>query len=147
MTFTANHDTNSWHNHDAAHFGDAFPAMAVLAATLPGMPMIYSGQESGLNKKLSFFEKDTIDWQSFKFEKLYTTLLALKKKHPALHNGSVGAPVEIFEVENNNVLAFRRQKGINVVSVQVNLSAQNQSFNLHGKPRKLSAWEYQIQTN
>jgi glycosidase len=147
MTFTATHDTNSWHNHDAAHFGDAFPAMAVLAATLPGMPMIYSGQESGLNKKLSFFEKDAIDWQSFKFEKLYTTLLALKKKHPALHNGSVGAPVEIFEVENNNVLAFRRQKGINVVSVQINLSAQNQSFNLHGKPRKLSAWEYQIQTN
>lgn len=147
MTFTANHDTNSWHNHDAAHFGEAFAAMAMLAATLPGMPLVYSGQESGLHKMLQFFEKDAIDWQTFKHEKLYSTLLAMKKKHPALHNGASGAAVEVFEVENHHILAFRRQKGIDVVSVQVNLSAQNQTFNLHGKPRKLGAWEYQIQTS
>ena len=147
MTFTANHDTNSWHAHDDANYGAAFPAMAVLAATLPGMPLIYSGQESGLHQRLKFFEKDAIEWQKFQHEKLYTMLLDLKKKHPALHNGIAGAPVEVFEVENPQVLAFRRQKGINVVSVQVNLSAQNQSFNLHGKQRKLGAWEYQIQTN
>jgi maltooligosyltrehalose synthase len=71
----------------------------------------------------------------------------MKKKHPALHNGASGAPVEVFDVENHHVLAFRRQKGINVVSVQVNMSGQNQSFNLHGKPRKLGAWEFQIQTS
>ncbi|MEY3637430.1 MAG: Alpha-amylase 2 [Pseudomonadota bacterium] len=71
----------------------------------------------------------------------------MKKKHPALHNGASGAAVEVFEVENHHILAFRRQKGIDVVSVQVNLSAQNQTFNLHGKPRKLGAWEYQIQTS
>ncbi len=144
MTFTANHDTNSWQNHDKALFGKAFESMAVLAATLPGMPLIYSGQESGLHKMLKFFEKDAIDWQTFQFEKLYTHLLALKKKHPALHNGSAGAKVEWFETDNPNVLAFRRQKGIDVVSVQVNLSAHNQSFNLHGKPRKLGAWEHFI---
>ena len=147
MTFTANHDTNSWHNHDAGHFGDAFAAMAVIAATFPGMPLVYGGQESGLNKMLQFFEKDTIDWQNFKHEKLYANLLAMKKKHPALHNGALGAPVEVFDAENHHILAFRRQKGINVVSVQVNLSGQNQSFNLHGKPRKLGAWEFQIQTS
>lgn len=147
MTFTANHDTNSWHNHDAGHFGDAFAAMAVIAATFPGMPLVYGGQESGLNKMLQFFEKDTIDWQNFKHEKLYANLLAMKKKHPALHNGVLGAPVEVFDAENHHILAFRRQKGIDVVSVQVNMSGQNQSFNLHGKPRKLGAWEFQIQTS
>ena len=147
MTFTANHDTNSWHNHDAGHFGDAFAAMAVIAATFPGMPLVYGGQESGLNKMLQFFEKDTIDWQNFKHEKLYANLLAMKKKHPALHNGASGAPVEVFDAENHHILAFRRQKGIDVVSVQVNISGQNQSFNLHGKPRKLGAWEFQIQTS
>lgn len=147
MTFTANHDTNSWHNHDAGHFGEAFAAMAVIAATFPGMPLVYGGQESGLNKMLQFFEKDTIDWQNFKHEKLYANLLAMKKKHPALHNGASGAPVEVFDAENHHILAFRRQKGIDVVSVQVNLSGQNQGFNLHGKPRKLGAWEFQIQTS
>lgn len=147
MTFTANHDTNALQNHDAAHFGDAFSAMAVIAATFPGMPLVYSGQESGLHKMLPIFEKDAIDWQNLKYEKLYANLLAMKKKHPALHNGATGASVEVFEVDNQHILAFRRQKGINVVSVQVNLSGQNQAFNLHGKPRKLGAWEHQIQTS
>jgi hypothetical protein len=64
-----------------------------------------------------------------------------------LHNGVLGAPVEVFDAENHHILAFRRQKGIDVVSVQVNMSGQNQSFNLHGKPRKLGAWEFQIQTS
>jgi glycosidase len=147
MTFTANADTNARHNHDAAHFGDAFPAMCVIAATFPGMPLIYSGQESGLHKMLSISGKDPIEWQTFKYEKLYANLLAMKKKHPALHNGTAGASVEVFDADNRHILAFRRQKGIDVVSVQLNLSGQNQTFNLHGKPRKLGAWEYQIQTS
>jgi glycosidase len=147
MTFTANADTNARHNHDAAHFGDAFPAMCVIAATFPGMPLIYSGQESGLHKMLSISDKDPIEWQTFKYEKLYANLLAMKKKHPALHNGTAGASVEVFDADNRHILAFRRQKGIDVVSVQLNLSGQNQTFNLHGKPRKLGAWEYQIQTS
>ena len=88
-----------------------------------------------------------IDWHNLKHEKLFNTLWAMKKKHPALHNGATGAPVEIFDVDNHHILAFRRQKGVNVVSVQVNLTGQNQTFNLHGKPRKLGAWEHQIQTN
>jgi maltooligosyltrehalose synthase len=121
--------------------------MTVIAATLPGMPMMSSGQETGLQKNLSATDKQTIDWQNVKHEKLFNTLWAMKKKHPALHNGAVGAPVEIFDADNHHILAFRRQKGVNVVSVQVNLSGQNQTFNLHGKPRKLGAWEHQIQTN
>jgi glycosidase len=147
MTFTANAETNAKHNHDAAHFGDAFPAMCVIAATFPGMPLIYSGQESGLHKMLSVNGKDPIEWQTFKYEKLFANLLAMKKKHPALHNGTAGASVEVFDADNHHILAFRRQKGIDVVSVQLNLSGQNQTFNLHGKPRKLGAWEYQIQTS
>ena len=147
MTFTANGDTHTRHKQDAAHWGDAFSAMCVLAATLPGMPLIYSGQESGLHKLLPINGKDPLEWQTFKYEKLYANLLAMKKKHPALHNGTAGAAVEVFDADNHHILAFRRQKGIDVVSVQLNLSAQNQAFNLHGKPRKLGAWEYQIQTS
>jgi glycosidase len=147
MTFTATHNTHARQKHDAVHWGDAFSAMCVMAATLPGMPLVYSGQESGLHKVLTIDEKNTIDWQNFKYEKLYANLLAMKKKHPALHNGTAGATVEVFDADNHHILAFRRQKGIDVVSVQLNLSGQNQAFNLHGKARKLGAWEYQIQTS
>jgi hypothetical protein len=147
MTFTASSNSIFSRHLEHHHYGDAFAAMAVIAATLPGIPMMTGGQESGLQKVISSVKNDTIDWQNLKYEKLYNSLWALKKKHPALHNGAAGAPVEVFDIDNPHILAFRRQKGINVVSVQVNLTGQNQTFNLHGKARKLGAWEHQIQTN
>jgi glycosidase len=60
MRFTSNHDENSWAGSDVELYGPAFKAMAVLAATLPGMPLIYGGQEAGLDKRIEFFEKDPI---------------------------------------------------------------------------------------
>ena len=32
---------------------------------LYGMPLIYNGQESSFNRRLEFFEKDSIDWGTF----------------------------------------------------------------------------------
>lgn len=61
MRFTSNHDFNSWHGSDAELYGPAFEACAVLSFTLPGMPLIYNGQESRLDRRLAFFEKDPID--------------------------------------------------------------------------------------
>jgi len=60
MYFTSNHDENSWNGTVQERMGDAAEVMAVLSYTIPGMGMIYNGQEAGLNKRLAFFEKDTI---------------------------------------------------------------------------------------
>jgi len=57
MRFTTNHDKNTWVAHDEELYGPAFKAFAVLAATLPGMMLIYSGQESGLDKRLEFLKR------------------------------------------------------------------------------------------
>jgi hypothetical protein len=51
------------------------------------MPLIYSGQEASLDKRLSFFEKDEIIWRQTKMTELYRTLSRLKKVNPALYNG------------------------------------------------------------
>ena len=61
MNFTTNHDENSWNGTTREKYGDGEKAFAVLSYTLPGMPLVYSGQEAGLNKRLQFFIKDTID--------------------------------------------------------------------------------------
>ena len=45
-------------------YGAGFEAFAVLAATLPGIPLIYGGQEGQLDKRIAFFEKDAIDWKA-----------------------------------------------------------------------------------
>ncbi len=63
MFFTSNHDENSWNGTEFERMGDdAAETFAVLTYMLPGMPLIYSGQEVGLNRRLQFFEKDSIDW-------------------------------------------------------------------------------------
>ena len=124
MTFTSNHDENSWNGTDRELYGEGADVMAVLAATLPGMPLVYSGQESGFDRRLKFFDKDQIDWGTYRREGLYKELLALKKRHPAaLTNSHEPGNMELIETGNPKVFAFRRIGKGDVVTVVANLSA------------------------
>lgn len=145
MRFTNNHDINSWDGTDRSLYGPAYQAMAVLSFTLPGMPLIYGGQEAGLDKQLAFFEKDPIDWSQLKYADFYTRLIALKHRHPALWNGTAGAPLQLLDPHNAQVFAFRRQQGSDQVTVAVNLSGIAQRYTLPGaKPASLPAWGWRI---
>jgi glycosidase len=137
MRFTANHDFNSWHGTDAELYGDAYQALAVLTFTLPGMPLIYNGQESRLTKRLAFFEKDAIAWKTYELANFYASLVALKHQHPALAAGQYGAPVQLLR-SPPDVFAFERRQGGDVVRVAVNLSKIEQSW--QGHPLKPWGW-------
>ena len=145
MRFTSNHDENSWVGSDVELYGPAFKAMAVLAATLPGMPLIYGGQEAGLDKRLQFFEKDPIAWKDYAYAPFYTDLLALKHANPALWNGQYGGPVQVLATGNDKVFAFRRTLDGNSVRVTVNVSNAPQRYTLPGtQAQTLGAWDYRI---
>lgn len=58
MQFTSNHDENSWNGTEFERLDGGAQTFAVLAATVPGMLLIYNGQESAFNRRLKFFEKD-----------------------------------------------------------------------------------------
>jgi glycosidase len=131
MNFTTNHDENSWNGTVFERFGDGHKAYAVLAFTVYGMPLIYSGQEAGLNKRLAFFEKDTIDWSDIEFEMFYTNLLKLKKENPALYNGIYGGVPEFVSTGNSNVVAYKRMKDRNSVYVVINLSKEAQQVSIN----------------
>jgi len=60
MNFASNHDENSWNGTEYERMGNAVETMTVLTYTMPGVPLIYNGQEYDLKKRLKFFEKDTI---------------------------------------------------------------------------------------
>jgi glycosidase len=145
MLFTSNHDVNSWRWSDGL-YGDRFKAFAVLAATLPGMPLIYSGQESGLSKQIKFFEKDAIEWKTYQNAAFYRDMLALKSKHGALANGTAGGAAVLLDTGNDHIVAFRRTKGRDVVTVAVNLSGSVQTTKMWGSnpPLTLPAWGYDI---
>ena len=80
MNFTTNHDQNSWYGTDTEMYGPAVKQYAVLSFVVPGMPMIYSGQEAGLDKRLEFFEKDLIDWERERVSRLYRDLIEMRDK-------------------------------------------------------------------
>lgn len=123
MKFTTNHDKNTWVAHDGELYGEAFKAFVVLAATLPGMMLIYSGQESGLNKRLEFFEKDPIQWGSYELEGFYRELTGLKHRNRALWNGLDGGQAEVLSETTETLFAFRRVKEDNSVTVLINFSS------------------------
>ncbi len=150
MLFTTNHDKNSWEASDSEYFGESFIAFSVLAATVYGMPLIYSGQESGLDKRLEFFEKDPIDWKQFEHEDFYRELLTLKRNNPALWNGDYGAKPHFVETGNERVVSFVRemeyQGEVNRVEVTINLSADEQVYRseLTDGDVRLSGYEWVI---
>lgn len=131
MNFITNHDENSWNGTAKEKFGLGENAFAILTYTLPGMPLIYSGQEAGLDRRLQFFIKDTIGWKSHDFSPFYKILNALKHDNEALWNPPFGGTFQ--PIENNDpvrIISFMRVKGDNRVVVVANLSNENVKVNL-----------------
>lgn len=126
MNFITNHDENSWNGTVAERMGEASDVFAMLTFTLPGMPLLYSGQEIGLDKRLKFFERDPIQWHESPLESFYTQLISIKKSNPALWNGGYGGTFEpvYFENYKDEVFAFQRLTDENEVLVIANLSGE-----------------------
>jgi glycosidase len=123
MQFTSNHDENSWNGTEYERMGDGARTFAVLAATIPDMLLIYTGQESAFNRRLKFFEKDSIDWNDYSLTKFYKTLISLKKGNKALWNGEEGGKPEFISTNHDSsVVAFKRKKENQEVFVLLNLS-------------------------
>ena len=146
MRFTSNHDFNSWHGTDAELYGDAWLALVVLTFTLPGMPLIYGGQEARLTRRLAFFEKDPIAWKTRELQPFYTDLVTLKHAHPALGNGQYGGALALLDVGNDQLFAFSRALGSDQVNVVVNVTRDAQAFRLGAVDRTLPAAGWLIET-
>ena len=129
LMFLTNHDENSWAGTIDSLMGDAQRAFATLIFTAQGVPLIYSGQEVCLNKRLKFFVRDTIKWDTCDLTGFYADLIKLKKANKALWNGDFGGPmVKIRTNKDNKVFAFFREKDENRVVVFLNLTKKNVSF-------------------
>jgi len=86
MNFTSNHDENSWQGSAIERLHYFLEPLTILTFLLPGIPLIYSGQEAENFRRLQFFDKDEIDWKEDKMFELFKQLVDLKRNHPALRN-------------------------------------------------------------
>lgn len=130
MHFTSNHDWNSWNGTAIDRLGEAWEVATVLTFTLPGMPMIYSGQESGLDKQLEFFERDPIEWrEEHPATDLYQRLIEFKQRTPALRHGDPGTRFNVTRFgEPDQVFSFVRRSADSSVTVMVNLTGKSASL-------------------
>ena len=110
--------------------GDAVDAFAVFSFTIPGVPLIYSGQEASLNKRLLFFEKDTINWSNTTKQAFYEKLVDLKNDNEALWNGAAGGDFNILETSSEKAFAFSRNKGNNHLVAIFNFSPEEAIINI-----------------
>ena len=129
LTFTSNHDENSWAGTEFEREGAAADACAVLCFTLPGsQPLIYTGQEIGLSRRLEFFEKDPItDWSANEYTVFWKKLVDLKHSNPALAAGEKGGDIVWWEIPGaDGVVAFHREVKGNKVIVLANFGQASQ---------------------
>ena len=133
MNFTSNHDENSWNSTVFERFGEGVKTFSALTYFLPGMPLIYNGQEYGLNKRLEFFEKDFIPKPNNEYFDFYKTLAKIKTENKVLHiENSVN--FEIIETNNSNVILLKRENNGELMYFLANLSDKSQEIilNLNG---------------
>lgn len=126
MMFTSNHDENTWNKSEYQRMGDAAQTMAVLCYTVPGMPLIYSGQEAAMDKSLRFFDKDTIDFSNCKLQQFYADLNNLKHNNKPLWNGIYGGNLKFISSDNKNISIFSREKDNEKIICIFNLSNKTQ---------------------
>jgi glycosidase len=87
LNFITNHDENSWQGSEYERMGKGVNCFAAFTYIVPGMPLIYTGQEAALKKRLRFFDKDTVNWNDTTLYSFYRRLDDLKHTNSALIAG------------------------------------------------------------
>ncbi|WBU88620.1 alpha-amylase family glycosyl hydrolase [Cellulophaga omnivescoria] len=163
MNFVTNHDENSWNGTLLERMPNNKEVFTALTYVMPGMPLIYSGQEYDMEHRLRFFEKDTIPKTKGKYFTLLEKLGELKNTNTALNGGKKAANYTRVNTSNNEaILAFKRDKDGETVYFIANLSntikeatislngeftdyISNNTFTIEENTAlKLAPWEYHI---
>ena len=135
MNMVTNHDLNSWEGTEFDRLGNLTGAFAVLSYTLPGMPLIYTGQETGMNRAFEFFEKDKApQWEPRNdYFTFYQTLNGMKHSQKALAAGEEGGEMVKYAAGSDDLYVFSREKDGSKVVVLTNLGKEKQAVNFSDK--------------
>ena len=169
LNYTLTHDVNSWQGSSEELYGDANSMLTAFTYVYPGMPLLYSGQEYDLNKRLLFFEKDNFPKEIGETMDLLKDLGSLKSTSDALTVGknqasffSLTPKVTMNYGVENQIFSFQRAGQKDTLVFVANMSKNYAQFNFdfngnffeypNGKEKILSdsyeyvmkPWEYWI---
>ena len=133
LFFTSNHDENSWNGTEYEKYGAGALCFAVFTCTWNGLTLVYSGQELPNYKRLSFFEKDPIQWTGkYELHHFYKNLLDLR-------NSFGEAQTEISMINtagDRQIFAFIRSSPEKQIVVALNFSNEKQSAHIEDEKIK-----------
>lgn len=112
-------------NHDQERIASVTPAKvarraaAAFLLTIPGLPLIYAGQEVGATERPSLFEPNTVDFAQGdqNLRAIYADLLKLRKDNPALREGAL----TLLSTKEQQLLLFERATAAQRVLVLINM--------------------------
>ncbi|MBK9730797.1 MAG: alpha-amylase [Chitinophagaceae bacterium] len=120
LRFSDNHDENSWDNVPAVKFQtvEGSKAAFIALAMLPGVPLLYNGQEVGYPTRINLFEKYNITWTANgDLRKFYKDIIHLYNTNEILKEGNV----QRIAKENKDVLMYTRTLNDSLIVVMVNV--------------------------
>lgn len=138
MFYLTNHDVN-YEKSMTEEFGQRAYPLTVMEFTLPGMPLLYNGQENGylLNNTLDYFNDSKVNWtyHNYKMENTVKALVNLKRSNPALADGNAGGiymPLNSYsnyegKTKSDQIVSYARRLGKKWVLVVLNVSDQQAS--------------------
>ncbi|MEO0649163.1 MAG: hypothetical protein AAFZ65_00615, partial [Planctomycetota bacterium] len=124
--FTTNHDWNTWHGLATERLGEAWELASVLSFLAPGMPLIYGGQEAGLEAQLEFFERDPIAWRRHAHGAFLRALTSLKADSDVLQAPLIERDVRFTPagVMPEGVLVLGQQDEFETLLLVMNLTPE-----------------------
>ena len=129
MHFVTNHDETSW---DAAAVSRWNGVQGLRAATvamygLPGIPLVYNGQEAASAQRLNLFEDETLDFSGPDLRPFLRQLLDLRQQDPALFEGDVRP---LSDTTATPIIGYVRRRGDARAVVLVNPTERAASITL-----------------
>jgi len=127
LFFTSNHDENSWNGTEYEKYGPAALCFAVFICTWDGLSLIYSGQELPNYKRLSFFEKDPIEWTGKNtlhdfYKRLLNLRSAFREEMPEI--------LMLNTAGDRHVFAFLKVSRTKQILVVLNFSGEQQTAHI-----------------
>jgi len=126
LRFLENHDERRAREYFGPKFSRLFSA---LIFSLPGVPLIYNGQEWGESERPSHFDYWKINWERRDEEllKFYQQLIKIRRENSCLTEG------ELLSLDKHlpeNFLGFLRQENPETIIYLANFSSRTETINL-----------------
>ncbi len=125
LRYITNHDVYAWDETPHEVYDDGQVGAFVATAFMPGIPLIYNGQEVGNPDLISFFDKNPIDWsQNSEILDQYIEIMTLRKTLDAVING------DLTTYADGDIIIFKRSLNDQEVLIFVNTRGNGQSVTL-----------------